>query len=368
MSSLVAPASSVGAVASAGAIDPLRARISVLVPTRDEEPYIGRCIESLISGGFDFSGTGSEILVIDGRSADRTREIVRELAARYPFVRLVDNPKQIQVAALNLGLSLAVGDVIFRCDAHAEYPPNYIPDILQAHSRGLGDNIGGGIRALPGADTREARAISLVMNSKLGVGPSHRTIDRVDPVAVDTVPFGSWRRELFERVGTFDDGILRGEDLDFNVRIRRAGLAVVLLPWLRVRYYARRTFVQSARMFFQYGYWKNFINRKHARLTSARQLAPAALIVGELALVVLASVYAPAALVVGALFAAYLLAIGTVAVWMAIAAGDLRLAPFCFLAFLITHHAYGFGYARGFVEVIVIGRRRFDGGLVTVTR
>lgn len=345
-------------------------RISVLIPTYQEERYVSRCLDSILRNHFDFPKTASEILVIDGMSTDRTREIVRGFVERHPFIRLVDNPETIQVKALNIGIRLAKGEIILRCDAHCEYPVNYISEILKCHGETDAANIGCACVVMPGANTPKSRAISMAMNTKLGVGPTpmFRGSDAIMPSEVDTVSFGAWKREVFKQVGDFDEEFVRAQDFEFNTRLRKHGRKILLLPWVQVHYFAREAYGKLWGMCYQYGYWKVKVNKKHGALTSKRQLIPPAVTAADF-LVLLAAPFWNLALYAFLLGnGVYLGAVLASAANAALRERDLRLVLPMIVAFVILHFGYGVGYIRGVIEIYVIRRCKTGDSLTRVTR
>ncbi|HSA34203.1 MAG TPA: glycosyltransferase family 2 protein [bacterium] len=347
-------------------------RVSVLIPTYQESKYIGRCLESLVANDIDFAGTGSEILVIDGHSTDGTRDIVTDLAQRHPFIRLIDNPDTVQVVGLNVGLKIATGDLIVRCDAHSEYPHNYIPELLKWHEKGIAANIGGCWITLSGDDSLRAHAIAAVMRHPLGVGLTYRTVQKGCERFVDTVPFGSWRRETLDKFGHFDEEFTRAQDLEHNVRLRQQGQKILMLPWLRIRYFARETFDKAASMFYQYGYWKNKVNRKYGTLCSLRQLIPPLFVLGFAALFIASFFSSAARWCFAAYTTIYLSAVLVSSVFIHLRQKGPYRSPVFFplvvFAFFITHFSYGIGYLRGFVEIMLFNRKHLDEHLKDNTR
>src|SRR5437016_2410158 len=115
--------------------------VSIVVPMFNEERYIGACVDSILAQDFDMSRC--EILVIDGRSTDRSAEIVRERATRDPRVRLIDNPARLQVAALNLGVQYARGQYFLQMDSHCHYQRDYVRQVVETFERTGAYNIAG---------------------------------------------------------------------------------------------------------------------------------------------------------------------------------------------------------------------------------
>lgn len=226
--------------------------VSVVIPMRNEECRIGPCLDSITRN--EFPPEQLEILVVDGGSTDSSRVMVTERAARFPGIRLLDNPHKVVSAGLNLGLREAVGRVIIIMGAHAEYSPRYIKTCLQELEATNADAVGGVLETQPGGDTLVARAIALMTQHPFGVGGSaFRT--RRGRGYVDTVPYAAYRRPVFERVGLFNESLIRNQDFEFNARVRRAGGKLFLSSQIETKYYqvpdVKRLVIQA----FNNGFW-----------------------------------------------------------------------------------------------------------------
>jgi glycosyltransferase involved in cell wall biosynthesis len=341
-------------------------RLSIIVPCRNEQRYIGACLDSILA--CDHPRADLEVLVVDGRSDDGTREIVAHYAARHPEIRLLDNPRGIVPAALNIGIRAATGDAIMRMDAHAVYPPEYVPRLLAALAESGADNVGGCVATLPADPGPVARAIAIVLSHPFGVGNSHFRIGASAPRWVDTVPFGCYRREVFGRVGLFDEDLIRNQDDEFNHRLIRHGGRVLLVPDVVARYYPRASFAKLARMYYQYGYFKPLAARKVGRVMTVRQLVPSAfvlaLVVGGLA----ALVWPPARWLWLGVSASYALAVAGCALSVLRAQGP-RCALALAIAFPLLHASYGVGFLRGAWDAVVHRSRRWaDPSAVPLSR
>ncbi|MCX7591395.1 MAG: glycosyltransferase family 2 protein [Kiritimatiellae bacterium] len=327
------------------------ARVSVIIPCRNEKDHVGKLLESLLAQST--APHEMEILVADGMSEDGTREILEEYARRDARIRIFDNPERNTVRALALLLEKAGGDYIVRLDAHARCPPDYVSTLVRYLEEKQADNVGGVIQAVPANKTVRARAIAICMNSPFGVGASFRTIGGFEAVEVETVPFGAWRRDHFAKYGPFDPTFVRAQDLEHNIRVRRRGGRILCLPWLVISYAGRATFAQLARMGFQYGYWKIPVRLKHPVRFAARQYLPPLALLGMLASIALAVVVRRLLVIP----LAYLLLVGMFSVVEAVNAGRPHYAPFCFTAFVIMHMSYGAGYLGGLWDAWI--RRRW---------
>jgi glycosyltransferase involved in cell wall biosynthesis len=348
--------------------------VTILVPCRNEGKWIAACLDSIL--GSNYPAERLEVLVIDGMSSDETRAVVADYAARHASIRLLDNVKQIAPAALNIGIAAAQGAVIMRMDAHVDYPADYVATLVRLLQEKGADNVGGVCLTQPGGPGAMARAIAVGMSHPLGVGNSRFRIGSREERWVDTVPFGCYRRAVFERIGLFDEDLVRNQDDELNLRLIRHGGRILLAPQVVCRYYTRDTLAKLWRMYYQYGYFKPLVVRKVGGVMTLRQLAPPILVLslavtataGLLGLAVLPfpwKLLAPAAFALVA--GSYLLAIGGCA---AVAARKHGWAVAAALAavFPALHVSYGIGYLRGAVEFLLLRRNRAGGRAIPMTR
>ena len=327
--------------------------VTVIVPCRNEERYIARCLDSIAATTYPVERL--EVLIADGRSDDRTREIIASYTARHPWMHLIDNPGRIVPTALNVGIRRARGELVVRMDAHAEYPREYLAQLVAAMRETGADNVGGRLVTMPVDSSLTARAIAKAVSHPLGVGNAHFRIGTTRRRWVDTVPFGCYRRELFNRVGFFDEELVRNQDDEFNFRLARRGGRVLLDPAIVVVYYARATLRQLARMYYQYGYFKPLVVRKVGRVMTVRQLVPPALCASLTTMGAVAVIEPAAAMLFGTVLATY----ATTLIGGGIRAGEGEGARFTLVllaAFATLHVSYGFGFLRGVLD-LVVGRR-----------
>lgn len=275
--------------------------VSVVIPARNEGAHIDAALRSVLEQDYP---NLIEVIVADGMSTDGTREQVARAAAADPRVRLVDNPTGATPAALNIAIGVANGEVIVRCDGHVELPPGYVARAVAALRETGADNVGG--MQLATGRTPMQRAVALAMSIPMGVGDARFHLG--GPAGpVDTVFLGVFRRDVFDRVGLFDEDLLRNQDSELNHRIRAAGGTVWFVPELRVTYHPRSSLRALWKQYFGSGAWKRETFRKRPGAIRWRQLAPPALVLGLVASVGLALAGAtPAALVLPAVYAAAL--------------------------------------------------------------
>ena len=255
--------------------------LSVIVPIYQEEKYISKCIDSMLSQ--DYPKDDLEIILVDGMSKDRTREIVATYTAKYPFIRMIDNPERIAPCAMNRGIKEAKGDVIMRLDAHVYYPKNYFSLLVEKLNELPGaENVGALCNTLPVNDSITAQSIAAVLSSSFGMGNSHFRVGADNEMEVDTVPFGCFHRSIFDKVGLYDEELVRNQDDELNARIIKAGGKIYLIPQLVCEYYARDTAKKVYKMFYQYGVFKPLVNKKLGSPATVRQFFPLLFVLGLL--------------------------------------------------------------------------------------
>lgn len=323
--------------------------VSVIVPCRNERRYIIACLESIRSN--DYPSDRVEVLVVDGRSDDGTRELLQKYAEQWPSVQWFDNPAQTAPAALNVGIQSSRGDVVMRMDAHCHYPRNYISVLVGWLDRSGADNVGGAWRTLPGADTPVARAIAAALSHPFGVGNAHFRLGIAEPRWVDTVPFGCYRRSVFGRIGLFDEELIRNQDDEFNQRLLRSGGRILLVPDATIDYFARDSIGKLARMYYQYGYFKPLAAKKAGRVGTLRQAIPAAFVI-FLLIVLFLSIWKPGwGFVLLGVASAYLGGM-IVSGITTVRRNGLRVAALTTVAFPVIHFSYAWGTLRGAMRLL----------------
>jgi succinoglycan biosynthesis protein ExoA len=321
--------------------------VSVIVPCRNEARFIEQCLGSILAS--DYSHDRLELIVADGISADGTRTLLDALAARDPRLRIIDNPERITPTALNRAIAASKGEIIMRFDAHATMPRDYIRRSVALLESTGADNAGGSIRTIAQSSGPSSGPIVAVLGSRFGVGNSSFRTTSVNqaPRLSDTVFGGCWHRSLFDRIGEFNEKLVRSQDIEFNLRIARAGGKIMLDPSIRCDYHARSTLAS---------FWShNFANGVWAVLPFAfsdivpvrpRHLIPLAFVAS---LALSAILPFPWSIAVPAAYAAVNLA---ASIRIAIANRRVTYLALLPIAFLSLHLAYGLGSAWGAVQLL----------------
>lgn len=318
--------------------------ISVICPTYNEERFIEAFLQSMLVQ--DFPNSQWELLLVDGGSTDRTRTLITPYLQQYSHIRLLDNPHRTAPFAMNIGIRAAQGEYICRIDAHSSFPSNYLSTLYRYMSQ-LPDatNVGGVCQTMPADDSRKAQAISIACSHPLGVGNStFRTATIDKPTEADTVPFGFWRKSLFDEIGPFDEELTRNQDDEFNARTIQHGGHIYLVPGICTTYYARDTIRKTRSMFYQYGLFKPLVNSKIHHPATIRQFIPMLFVLGLI-------IGLPLCFVHTALWILYVSIIGLYLLLISLAGCTYRNA-YLPVVFATIHLSYGIGYLHGIGKLL----------------
>lgn len=320
--------------------------VTAISPCRNERGHIRPFLESLLAQ--DYPAGDWELIVADGMSDDGTREILREMEARWaPRLRVIDNPGRIVSTGMNAAIGQARGQYIVRMDCHTEYAPDFIRRSIEILEQTGADNAGGPARTK--ATGYIQRAIAAAYHSPFSCGGArfHREDYEGDS---DTVPYGCWRISRLRELGLFDERFVRNQDDELNLRITRSGGRIWQSPRIQSWYWPRPSLGALFRQYFQYGFWKVAVIRKHKIPASWRHLAPGTFAAANLVLLAIAVAPWPfgrAALAALALMDGVYLAAGLAAAAAAARHRGWDLFPVLPLVFAIYHFAYGIGFLAG---------------------
>lgn len=342
--------------------------LSIIIPCRNEKDYITGVLDSILAN--DFPKENLEVIVADGMSEDGTRAVIEEYTKKWPFIRLVDNPRKIVPCALNEAIRNAKGRIIMRMDAHAVYPPCYISRLASALDELQADNVGAVCETLPGGDGARAKAIALACSHPFGVGNSAFRLDQSlnqTPFEVDTVPFGCYKKQVFDRIGLFDEELVRNQDNELNERLKKAGGRIFLVPDVKIQYFARKTFSKLWKMFYQYGYFGPLVDKKLGKPTRLRRYIPLAFVLSTVLPGLIMPFFPKIGLIAVGSFSLYVLVNLVFSYLLASREKKSSLAVFLFFSFLVSHLSYGLGHIRGILDFWILGKR-LEVESVTISR
>lgn len=328
--------------------------VTVIIPCRNEQRFIGSCLDSILSG--DYPPELLEIIVADGMSDDGTREVLQTFANRYtgaPSVRTIDNPHKIVSTGLNRAIEQARGEIIVRMDAHTEYATDYIRRCVEVLQVTGADNVGGAHRTRAHGYLQEA--ITLAFHSPFAVGGARsHNIDYEGPI--DSVIYGCWRKKTLMKIGMFDEELVRNQDDELNLRINRGGGVVYqskqILSWYQPRASLRALF----RQYKQYGYWKVRVIQKHCVPASWRHPLPGAWVLSLLVLSLLSFFLAPARVILSLNLALYFIAALIASLITCRQPSRFKFILILPLIFSIYHFGYGYGFLRGLIDFVLLRR------------
>ncbi len=324
-------------------------KISIIIPCLNEEKYIVTCLDSLLDS--DYDKLKMEVLVVDGMSSDKTREIVKDYTNKHSYIKLLDNPDKIVPKAMNLAISQASGEYIIRLDAHSKFPKNYFSKLIYYSQKLNADNVGVVVITDVKNKNKKSNSIKEVLSHRFGVGNSDFRIGIDSIKEVDTVPFGCYKKDVFEKYGYYDERLIRNQDIELNKRISNGGGKIYLIPDVTCTYFARENFITLAKNNYSNGFW-NILTAyytKTLKSLSLRHFIPL-LFVLSLIIPIIASTVFPETLWL-ALFSllSYLCLVIIISFKIKNSSNSVL---YLILSFLTLHFSYGMGSLVGIFSVI----------------
>ena len=228
-------------------------KVTTIIPVKNEEKYISKVLDSLIAQ--DYPKKNTEILIIDAMSIDNTKKIVEEYRQNFGFIRLLNNPNIFTSFAFNTGIKNSTGDIIIFMGAHTTYSPNYVSTIVKCLNEKKAECVGSVACTLPRKNTTMAKAIVLGLTSPFGVGNSYMRIGSKKVRYADTASCPGYKKEVFEKIGLFNEKLSYSQDMEFNLRLKKAGGRILVNPDIVSYYHARSDFKSFCKHNFRNGVW-----------------------------------------------------------------------------------------------------------------
>ena len=321
-----------------------KAFISVVMPVYNEEKYIENCIDSLLLQ--DYQQECMEWIFVDGMSSDRTRELIGSYIEKYPkLIKLLNNPNKTVPYAMNIGIKEARGKYIIRLDAHADYNKDYIAKCVYYLDTIDADNVGGVVETKSKGFV--GNAIAKMVSSRFGVGNSEFRTNG-ESGYIDTVPFGAFRREVFEKWGGYDERLTRNQDNEMNYRIRKNGGKIYLSSDIKLSYYCRDSIKGISDMAVKNGMWNVITMKLCPGSMGVRHFIPLAFLLSLIILPIAGVIYHP----MWCLFALEMvLYFALDCFFSAKQASGLKEFFLLVLLFPIFHITYGVGSLKGILKL-----------------
>jgi len=322
-----------------------------VIPARNEEKFIGKCIESILNGTYPKDKL--EILVVDGMSEDRTREVVNKLIDKYDrnLIRLLINPKKRKTPALNMGIRSAKGEFIVIADAHSIYPRDYILKLIEYLSKYNADNVGGIAKATPRDNKKKSIAIAEVISHRFGTGGAKFRTGVDKPMEVDTVPYGCFRKSLIDKIGYFNENLVRTEDIEFNRRIKKNGGRVMIFPDIEIKYLARSSYSELFINNFSNGFGIIWESQYSGPSFSLRHLIPLLFLTTLITFGVLSIFFDLFKIILVTEVVLYIFSTVIFSLKISTKRKDLSLFPYIFWAFVTLHFSYALGSIWGIIKL-----------------
>ncbi len=325
-------------------------KVSVIIPCRNEEKHIKLCIEAILAN--DIGADNIEVLIVDGMSDDTSRSIILEEAKKNTNIKLIDNVGKITPLAFNLGIKNAKGEYIVIVGSRQLIEKNYISHCINIlNSDKQIACVGGKVNNV--YENPTSKIIATAMASSFGVGGGNFRNMEEDGFT-DTVGTPVYRKSIFDEVGLFDEELVRNQDDELNYRLIKNGYKIFFTGKTGMKYFVRASYKNLYKQYFQYGYWKVYVNRKHKTITTLRQIVPAVFVWCVIAGLILAILNKYVAFCYLAGLLLYLL----LAFISAFTKAEEKKDAFKIIySYLILHWSYGSGYLKGLVHFVVFGRK-----------
>jgi glycosyltransferase involved in cell wall biosynthesis len=263
--------------------------VSVIVPCRNEEKHIKDCLQSLVKNDY----ANKEILVIDGQSEDGTRDVVNQLIKEHPIIKLIDNPAKITPRAMNIGIRNSEGSYLMIAGAHTIFPTNYISTLVYYIENIEDASVTGAPLNTKVTNTTLGNSIARVLSNRLGVGNSTFRTGTTKPVEVDTVPYGLFKKEVFQAVGEYNERLIRNQDIELSRRILKSGRKIYLIPDISCDYFIKGSLKFLAKSSYNNGLWNiltMYITRNPSAI-SLRHLVPLLFLLSLIVPLILAAAF-----------------------------------------------------------------------------
>jgi len=322
--------------------------VSLILPCRNEEKFIEECLNSIIKN--DYPKDKMEVLIIDGKSEDDTRKIVDKFSEKYPFIKILDNPNKFTSFAFNIGINESKGDIIIIMGVHATYPKEYISKCVEHLEESGADNVGGIIKTIPKNDSVIAKSIAFCLSHPFGVGSAFFRMDMSRPREVDTVFGGCYKKEIFNKVGLFNEKLKRSQDIELNSRIRKEGGKIMLFPDIVSYYYPQTSLTGFLKHNFTDGIWSTYPLKFDIKIFSFRHLIPLIFVSFLLISSLLGLVFSFFSFLFYFVFSLYLLAIIVFSFSISKREKDWDYLFVMPIVFLIRHFGYGLGSLWGLIK------------------
>jgi len=318
--------------------------VSLIIPVYNEEEFLNKLFKSIKNQ--DYPKDLLEIIIVDGNSSDKSLEIIKTYQDEFPNLIILNNPNKFVSFSLNLAIKKAKGDYIVRWDAHTIYKNDYISKCVEYLNKTDAVNVGGAIR-LVGHNPIQ-KAIKLATTSIFGIGNSSFHYEDFEGY-VDTVYLGAFKKEIFEKIGLFDEELVRNQDDELNFRIIKSKEKIYLSSQIKSYYYPRNSLKSLWKQYFEYGYWKVKVIKKHKIPSSIRHIIPVTFVLSIILGILLTLFKGIGLFILIPVLGSYIIALSFFTIKICLKE---NFKNFELLAsvFPILHLSYGLGFLKGLIH------------------
>lgn len=326
--------------------------ISIVIPCRNEREFIGRCLGAIVEQTYPKDKI--EVIIVDGKSEDGTKEVVKKWQQKFPFIRLLENPKKITPSGMNIGVKNSKGELITVISAHCVLDKNFLKESVSVLKKvKKADAVGGRLKSIPSSKSIWARAITFVLDSIFGSGGKRYRHREKEGFVKDTLPYCLYKREVFSKIGLFDETLPRGQDAEFNLRLLKKGGKIFFSPNIKSSLFSRASLIKFFHQQFQYGYFKVKIVKKLGISLLLRQLVPALFVFCLFLSFVFSFIFPFSFFIFISILILYFLFASLFSFKIAKKYGLKYFLP-CILTFFILHFSYGIGFLKGILDFIIL--------------
>lgn len=333
--------------------DKYKKTVSVVIPCRNEKDYIGKCIDSFLVQ--TYPKELFEVIICDGMSNDGTREVMNKYEKENENVRIINNMELTAPKAMNLGIKNSTADIIIIFGAHAYADKDFIKNNVQMINK---DSqvacVGGPIETIN--SSIKGKAIALAMSSPFGVGNALFRYAKKE-IYVDTVAFGAYKRSILDKIGYFDDELVRNQDDEINFRVIKNGYKILLSPLIKSYYYSRDSLKKLWKQYFQYGFWKVRVIQKHGKTASLRHLVPLVFVLTNILGLIFSVFFKPIRVLW--LLEIFLYLICNIAFSFKLCRDENKALKYVPIIFPILHISYGLGFLEGLISFYIFKSKKY---------
>lgn len=330
----------------------MNSSVSIIIPVRNEEKFISKCIESILNQTYPQKLI--EIIIVDGISTDKTIEVVAGYEKKFENIKIIKNEKKVTPVAMNLGIKSSKSEIVIILGAHSFIDKDFVKNNVRNLIERNVDCSGGVVKFIDSSFL--TNCIGLATSCLFGAGNALFRYSKEEKY-VDTVPFGAYKKSTIEKIGYFDEELIRNQDDELNYRVTEAGGKILLSPDIISHYFSRSSLKKLWKQYYQYGFWKVRVIQKHKKPASLRHLVPAAFTLSIFINTILGIFLWPFRYLLLLICLSYLFFDLFFSIKLSLKNG-FKYFFHLTIIFPILHFSYGVGFINGFINFYLFGKNK----------